>query len=64
MTHILVKNKLSQALMHLSSGYERFSFVVETNCISQPENQLPWYISNLVQFILQPQYTNNPEKIL
>ena len=45
------------------SCYERFTLVIETNCIRQPENKLPWYVINLIQFILQPQYTNNTENI-
>ena len=48
---------------NVRGGYERFTLVIETNCKKQPETQLSRYIINLVQFILQPQYTDNPENI-
>ena len=42
------KNKLVTWLQPSwrESGYKRFTLLFETNCIRQPEMQLPWYVHN------------------
>ena len=41
---------------HGDRGYESFTLLFETNCIMQPESQMPVHR-------IQPQYIDNPQNI-
>ena len=66
----LLPQKISNLQYHaywcwftLKIEVKQLTLVCRTNCIRQPERQLPWCINNRAQSILQPQHTDNLQDI-